>query len=205
MLALETFQIVLLVILILVILTPILIVAGFIKIWAQALASGVRVPFIQILGMYLRKVSPQSIISAKISTVMAGITDVPLQSLEVIFLIRRNPEDVMTCVKALIMAHKANLEISLENIYQNYFAGEDVVKMIQDRINGGEPTNLQRIESSNDFQGKSGRTVSTVYSAGIVEIDSRQYNAVTENEVIEENTPIRVSQVEGNYLVIVPA
>ncbi len=105
--AMETWQIVLLAILLLVILIPILIVAGFIKIWIQALSSGARVTFFSLFGMWLRKVSPQLVVSARISAVQAGIDDLETQQLESVFLVRRDPGDIMTCVNALIIAYKA--------------------------------------------------------------------------------------------------
>jgi hypothetical protein len=205
MLAMETWQFVLLVIVLLTILIPILIVVSFIKIWTQALVSGAPVNFFQLFGMYLRKVPPQLIITARISMVQAGIRDIDTAILESIYLVRRNPDDVMTSVNALIVAQKAELAISIEEIQKLHFAGRDVVKMVQDRIDGRGPAIWEGTESINTFHAKSGRTVSKVYSAGIVEIEGQQYNAVAENEVIEENTSIQVSQVEGNYLVIVPA
>jgi hypothetical protein len=204
MCAVETFQIVLLVIVLLTILIPILIVISFIKIWIQALSSGAPVSFFSLFGMWLRKVPPQLIIGARISAVQAGIDNLGTNELESIFLVRRDPSDVMTCVKALILAHKANLHISFNDLQAYHFAGHDVLKMVQDRIDGQGPATWEGSESINTFQGKSGRTVSKVYSAGIVEIEDQQYNAVAENEVIEENTSIQVKNVEGNYLVISP-
>ena len=204
MLALETFHIVFLVIALLIILVPVLIVASFIKIWTQALASGARVNFFELFGMYLRKAPSELIISARISLVQAGIQDIGTMMLESVYLVRRNPDDVMTCVNALIMAKKAERAISMEEIQKLHFAGRDVLKIVQDRIDTQTPVQGDDSESVNAFQGKSGRTVSTVFPAGIVQIEDQQYNAVAENEVIEDNTSIQVTNVEGNYLVISP-
>ena len=205
MLALETFQIVFLVIVLLIILVPVLIVASFIKIWLQALSSGAPVSFFNLFGMWLRKVPPQLIISARISAVQAGIDNLGTNEFESIFLVRRDPSDVMTCVKALILAHKANLHVSFNDLQARHFAGRDVVKRVQERIDAQGSANWEESESINAFPGKSGRTVSTVYPVGIVEIEDQHYNAVAEKEMIEENTAIRVTNVEGNYLVISPA
>ena len=134
MLAMETWQIVVLVIVLVVILVPILIVASFIKIWIQALSSGARVSFFSLFGMWLRKVSPQLIVSARISAVQAGIENLDTRQLESVFLVRRDPGDVMTCVNALIIAFKANVPITFSDLQAHHFAGGNVVTLVQAMI-----------------------------------------------------------------------
>lgn len=110
------------------------IVGRFIKIWIQALFSGARVSFFELIGMWLRKVPPQMIVSTRISAVQAGLTDLPTQELESVFLVRRDPGDVMTCVNGLIIAHKANMQITFGELQAHHFAGGHVIELVQATI-----------------------------------------------------------------------
>jgi len=132
-LALTTQQIILIIIGFIV-LIPLLIVARFLKLWIQAISSGARVSFFDLFGMWLRKVSPTLIVSARISAVQAGIEDLNTRDLESVFLVRRSPADVMTCVNALIIAHKANMEISFAELQAHHFAGGDVENLVKAMI-----------------------------------------------------------------------
>ena len=106
----------------------------YVKIWIQALFSGARVSFFDLIGMGLRKVQPQLIVGAHISAVQAGIMDIDTQQLESVFLVRREPRDVMTCVNALIIAFKANVSVSFVDLQAHHFAGGHVVELIQAMI-----------------------------------------------------------------------
>ena len=118
----------------LVVLIPLLIVAGFIKIWIQALSSGARVSFFDLFGMWLRKVSPQLIVTARISAVQAGLEDLSTRDLESAYLVRRDPGDVLTCVNALIIAFKANVAISFADLQAHHFAGGHVIELVEAMI-----------------------------------------------------------------------
>ena len=111
-----------------------LIVLGmYIKIWIQALFSGARVSFVSLIGMGLRKVQPQLIVNERISAVQAGLLDLETRELESVYLVRREPSDVMICVNALIIAHKANVGITFMDLQAHHFAGghvEDLVKAL---------------------------------------------------------------------------
>lgn len=113
---------------------PVIIVARFLKLWIQAISSGAKVSFFDLFGMWLRKVSPQLIVSARISAVQAGITDLHTRDLESVFLVRRDPSDVMTCVNGLIIALKANVAISFAELQAHHFAGGHVVGLVQAMI-----------------------------------------------------------------------
>lgn len=113
-----------------------LIFLGFIKIWIQALFSGARVSFFDLIGMALRKVPAQLMVGLRISGVQAGITDLTTQQLESVFLVRRNPADVNICVSALIIAFKANLEITFADLQAHHFAGGHVEQLVKAMVAG---------------------------------------------------------------------
>ncbi|MBN1765843.1 MAG: flotillin-like protein FloA [Sedimentisphaerales bacterium] len=112
----------------------ILIVGRFINIWIQAWSSGARVSFISLIGMWLRKVPAQLIVRARISAVQAGITELSTSNLESVYLVRKEPADMMTCVNGLIIAYKANLELNFNELQAHHFAGGHVIELVQAMI-----------------------------------------------------------------------
>ncbi len=112
----------------------IFLIGMYFKIWIQALFSGARVGFIDLIGMGLRKVNPQMIVSARISAVQAGIADLSTRELESIFLVRREPSDVRTCVNGLIFAQKANIPMTISDLQAHHFAGGDVINVVKAMI-----------------------------------------------------------------------
>ena len=107
--------------------------ASFSKLWIQALSSRAKVTFIELIGMCLRKVPQELIVSARISAAQAGI-DLSPAELESVFLVRRDPNDVLTCVNASIMAWKANLPMTFAELQAKHFAGDDVVVLVEATI-----------------------------------------------------------------------
>ena len=118
----------------LIVLFIIAIVVRYIKIYVQALFSGAKVGFMVLIGMDLRKVPSQIIVNEKISAVQAGIEDMDVKPLESVFLVRRDPNDVRTCVNALIFAHKANIAITFDELQAHHFAGGHVIELVQAMI-----------------------------------------------------------------------
>ena len=76
--------------------------------WIAAIASGVPVKLLSLVGMRLRKVRPASIILPLISATKAGLR-LDTNGLEAHYLAGGNVERV---VNALISADKANIELS---------------------------------------------------------------------------------------------
>ncbi len=130
----STGVIVFLVIAVLLILAIIIVAVKFLSIWIQALSSGARVGFLDLIGMSLRKVPPQLIVSARISAVQAGIEEMSTRALESVFLVRRDPSDVLTCVNALIISHKANLQLNFAELQAHHFAEGHVITLVQAMI-----------------------------------------------------------------------
>ena len=118
----------------LILLIILLVLAMYIKIYIQALFSGARVSFFDLIGMGLRKVPAQLIVSTRISAIQAGIEDLATQDLESVFLVRRDTGDVLTCVNSLIMAHKANVPLSFADLQAHPFAGGRVMDLVQAMI-----------------------------------------------------------------------
>ena len=100
--------------------------------WIAATFSGVRVRiFADLVGMRLRRVSPQVIVNAQISAVKAGL-NLQISELEAHLLSRG---DVTSVVNALIAADKAKIELPFQQAAAIDLAGRDVFEAVQVSVN----------------------------------------------------------------------
>jgi len=100
--------------------------------WIAATFSGVRVRiFADLVGMRLRRVSPQVIVNAQISAVKAGL-NLQISDLEAHLLSRG---DVTSVVNALIAADKAKIELPFQQAAAIDLAGRDVFEAVQVSVN----------------------------------------------------------------------
>ena len=114
-----------------ILLVILLVIARFLKIWLKAYFSGARVSFFELIGMSLRKVPIALVVDARISMVQAGITTLSTSELEAVYLVRRNVQDLLTCVMALITAYKAHLQIDFGMLQTHHFAGGSVINLVK--------------------------------------------------------------------------
>ena len=98
--------------------------------WIQSLASGAGVGLAQIVGMTLRKVSPKTMVAARIMSVKAGIP-VETGKLEAHYLAKGN---VIRVVTALISASKAKLNLTFEEAAAIDLAGRNILEAVQTSI-----------------------------------------------------------------------
>jgi len=99
--------------------------------WIQALFSGVRISFINLIGMRFRKVDPRAIVLPLITATKAGL-DLKADAMEAHFLAGGNVERV---VSALIAADKANIDLSWQQATAIDLAGRDVLEAVQTSVN----------------------------------------------------------------------
>jgi uncharacterized protein YqfA (UPF0365 family) len=98
-----------------------------IPLWVAAWASGAYVGLTTLIAMRLRRVPPGTIVTARISSVKAGI-DIPLNDLEAHFLAGG---DVVRVVNAMISADKANIPLPFKRAAAIDLAGRDVLEAVQ--------------------------------------------------------------------------
>ena len=98
--------------------------------YIQAALSGARVGLLDLVGMTLRKVSPLTIVNARVMAVKAGI---PLETnkLEAHYLAKGN---VLRVVTALIAASRAKIPLSFEQAAAIDLAGRDVLDAVQTSV-----------------------------------------------------------------------
>lgn len=106
---------------------------GFIplRLWIAALASGVNISIMQLIGMRIRKVVPARIVNPMIKATKAGLT-IPINKLEAHYLAGGNVDRV---VNALIAAHRAGIPLDFERACAIDLAGRDVLTAVQMSVN----------------------------------------------------------------------
>lgn len=99
--------------------------------WISALAANVRVGIFTLVGMRLRRVSPQRIVNPLIKATKAGIV-LPINKLEAHYLAGGNVDKV---VNSLIAAQRANIPLEFERAAAIDLAGRDVLEAVQMSVN----------------------------------------------------------------------
>ncbi|MDF2674911.1 MAG: hypothetical protein K0R09_3179 [Clostridiales bacterium] len=102
-----------------------------IGLWISALASGVKVSIMTLVGMKLRRVMPSRIILPLIKAVKAGI-EVNGNELEAHYLAGGNVDRV---VDALIAAHRADMNLVFVRAAAIDLAGRDVLEAVKMSVN----------------------------------------------------------------------
>ncbi len=97
------------------------------RLWIAAWASGAYVGLLTLIGMRLRRVPPDTVVTARISAVKAGLT-IPLNDLEAHYLAGGN---VVNVVLAMISADKANISMLFKRAAAIDLAGRDVLGAVK--------------------------------------------------------------------------
>ena len=97
------------------------------NLWIAAWASGAYVGLPTLVGMRLRRVPPGTVITARISSVKAGLS-IPLNDLEAHYLAGGN---VVRVVNALISADKADIPLPFQRAAAIDLAGRDVLEAVK--------------------------------------------------------------------------
>lgn len=99
--------------------------------WISALAAGVKIGIITLIGMRLRRVPPARIVNALIKAVKAGLP-LTVDQLEAHYLAGGNVDRV---VDALIAAERANIPLAFERAAAIDLAGRNVLEAVQMSVN----------------------------------------------------------------------
>lgn len=102
-----------------------------VMLWISALASGVPISILTLVGMRLRRVVPARIVNPLIKARKAGL-DLTINQLESHYLAGGNVDRV---VDALIAAQRANIPLSFERAAAIDLAGRDVLEAVQMSVN----------------------------------------------------------------------
>ena len=98
-----------------------------IPLWIAAWASGAYVGLFTLVGMRLRRIPPNTVVTARISAVKAGL-DLSVNDLESHYLAGGN---VVRLVNAMISADKANIPLPFKRAAAIDLAGRNVLEAVQ--------------------------------------------------------------------------
>jgi uncharacterized protein YqfA (UPF0365 family) len=98
-----------------------------VRLWIAAWSSGAYVGLITLIGMRLRRVPPATVVTARISSVKAGLP-ISVDELEAHYLAGGN---VVRVVNALISADKANIDMPFKRAAAIDLAGRDVLEAVK--------------------------------------------------------------------------
>lgn len=121
------------IIMVTILLLAFMVILSFIPIglWISALAAGVKVGIVDLIGMRLRRVSPVKIVNPLIKAEKAGL-NVKVSQLEAHYLAGGNVDRV---VNALIAAERANIPLLFERAAAIDLAGRNVLEAVQMSVN----------------------------------------------------------------------
>jgi uncharacterized protein YqfA (UPF0365 family) len=122
-----------LLILVVLIILAVVVLFSFIPVglWISALAAGVRVGIITLIGMRLRRVLPSRIVNPLVKAYKAGL-DITVDQLEAHYLAGGNVDRV---VDALIASERANINLPFERAAAIDLAGRNVLEAVQMSVN----------------------------------------------------------------------
>jgi uncharacterized protein YqfA (UPF0365 family) len=98
-----------------------------VPLWIAAWASGAYVGLFTLVGMRLRRIPPNTVVTARISAVKAGL-DLSVNDLEAHYLAGGN---VVRVVNAMISADKANIPLPFKRAAAIDLAGRNVLEAVQ--------------------------------------------------------------------------
>lgn len=119
------------VVLVLVILFTMMVVINFGLLWLQAVTSGAKISWFDMIGMWFRKVNHYTIVNSRIMAKKAGI-ELSSNLLEAHYLAGGSIPNV---VSALIAANRANIPLTFARAAAIDLAGRDVLDAVQTSVN----------------------------------------------------------------------
>lgn len=108
--------------------------ARFLGLWIQCLMTGAGIGLLELFFMSIRKVNPTVMVRAKIMAVQAGLTEIypfSTRDLESHYLAGGRVLDV---VKALIAAHRANIDLDWQTGQAIDLAGRNVLDAVRTSV-----------------------------------------------------------------------
>jgi uncharacterized protein YqfA (UPF0365 family) len=128
----QMFWIVLLVIGAIILFIFFFVISSFFSIWLQAYSAKANVTIFNLIGMKLRKVDTRQIVQNKITASQAGLDAVTTEMLESHYLAGGNVPKV---VRAMIAAHRAQIDLDWSKAAAIDLAGRDVLDAVQTSVN----------------------------------------------------------------------
>jgi len=104
----------------------------YFNLWLQAYVTKSRVSLLSLIAMSLRQVNSRAIVESKIMAVQSGLPAVSTSALEAHFLAGGN---VAKVVQALIVAHRAKIDLDWDTAAAIDLSGRDILEAVQTSVN----------------------------------------------------------------------
>jgi uncharacterized protein YqfA (UPF0365 family) len=103
----------------------------YFNLWLQAYVTRAKVSMPSLIAMSFRKVNARVIVESKIIAAQAGLPEISTSAFEAHFLSQGN---VRRVVQALIVAHRAKIDLDWETATAIDLAGRDVLEAVQTSV-----------------------------------------------------------------------
>src|SRR5436190_351109 len=114
-----------------IVLVSFIIFVKYFNLWLQAFVTRAQISMVSLIAMSLRKVNSRVIVESKIMAVQAGLPNVSTAAFEAHFLSQGN---VRRVVQALIVAHRAKIDLDWDTATAIDLAGRNVLEAVQTSV-----------------------------------------------------------------------
>ena len=114
-----------------IVLVSFIIFVKYFNLWLQAFVTRAQISMVSLIAMSLRKVNSRVIVESKIMAVQAGLPNVSTAAFEAHFLSQGN---VRRVVQALIVAHRAKIDLDWDTATAIDLAGRNVLEAAQTSV-----------------------------------------------------------------------
>lgn len=108
--------------------TGVIVVSRYFSLWVYATFTGTRIGLLSLISMSLRKIDPSLVVHCKVMIVQAGLSDISTDAMEAQYLAGGNIQRV---TMALIVAHRAGIELDWDTAAAVDLAGRNVLEAVQ--------------------------------------------------------------------------
>lgn len=108
------------------------VVSRYLRLWLQAYTTGTRISLASLILMSLRNVDSNVIVQCQVMAVQAGLDHIPTKAIEAQYLAGG---DVKRITLALIVAHRAQIDLDWNTAAAIDLAGRDIVDAVQVSVN----------------------------------------------------------------------
>ncbi len=113
------------------ILTLLIVLAQFFRLWLQAFMSNAEVSILDLIGMRLRKVDATTVVLCKIQLVKSGLHDISTNDLESHYLAGGRVPNV---TRAMIAAQRAVIDLDFKKACAIDLAGRDIIDAVKTSV-----------------------------------------------------------------------
>jgi len=115
----------------LILLTLVIVLAQFFRLWLQAFMSNAGVSILDLIGMRLRKVDATTVVLCKIQLVKSGLHDISTNDLESHYLAGGRVPNV---TRAMIAAQRAVIDLDFKKACAIDLAGRDIIDAVKTSV-----------------------------------------------------------------------